>query len=151
VQNLKARLVTRFDEKILLDWANDKDVRLNSFNNTEITSESHRLWFQNLLSSNKKICFIFELNEEPFGMVRFEKKSKETVLNYLISKEFRGNGLAEPMLDLSLKKIHKIWGNSEVLAYTIPNNIPSKKSLERSGFILINEQKDRNCFIFKYS
>ena len=49
-------------------WANDKDVRLNSFNNTEITSESHRLWFQNLLSSNKKICFIFELNEEPFGI-----------------------------------------------------------------------------------
>ena len=150
MKNIKARLANAFDENLLLSWSNDPDVRLNSFNKSKISVESHKLWFKSLLSDNKKKCYIFELKNTPFGTVRFEKKTNNVVLNYLISKNFRRKGLAKSMLKLSLKKISQVWGNIDVLAYTLPDNLASKKSLESSGFNLIGEKINRNCYLYTF-
>ena len=76
MKNIKVRLANVFDENLLLNWSNDPDVRLNSFNKSKISVESHKLWFKSLLSDTKKKCYIFELKNTPFGTVRFEKKNK---------------------------------------------------------------------------
>ncbi len=150
MKNIKVRLVNAFDENLLLSWSNDPDVRLNSFNKNKISAKSHNSWFKSLLSDTQKKCYIFELSNNPFGTVRFEKKSNKVFLNYLISRNFRGMGLAKPMLTLSLRKIFKSWGTVDIFAYTFPDNFVSKKSLEGSGFKLIGEKTSRNCYLYTF-
>ena len=132
------------DEKLILKWANDPVVRKGSFNHSVITENEHHNWFINKLKDKNVLMWIFEVNQKPSGLVRFEKNSeKEAVISYQLTKSARGKKLAAEMLKLSIKKIKKIWGNIKILAFTLPQNLASIKSLEKAGFKIISELNDQ--------
>ena len=147
--NFSFRKIELIDEKLILNWSNDELVRRWSFNSELIKENEHHTWFKNKYNDNKILMWIFEVSNEPSGLVRFEKKEKKAILNYLISPSHRGRGLAVHMLSMSLNKIHENWGEINIFAFTFPENIASKKSLEKAGFCLYESNKDKLCFIFK--
>ena len=147
MNNIKARLVLEKDRDLLFEWINDSEVRKWSFNNEIISYEDHKSWFNRILNDKSILCLIFEHENKPFGTVRFEKRDKSAILNYLISRDSRGQGKAKLMLKFALKRLKHYWEKMDVFAYTLTNNIASKKSLEKSGFKLFNNKNNKACYI----
>ncbi|MDA0987475.1 MAG: hypothetical protein O3A55_07760, partial [Bacteroidetes bacterium] len=48
------------DIKIIFDWANDKEMRQNSFDLKSIAWENHVIWYNNKLNQNDSIILIGE-------------------------------------------------------------------------------------------
>lgn len=141
-------MATDQDEKLLFDWINDIDVRKWSFNHEKILLDEHKAWFKNKIDDKNVLIWIFRKNSYDIGMVRLEKEDNQAILNYLISARYRGQNYATPMLKMAIQKVKKIWRSIRVVAYTLSNNYPSIKSLERAGFILESSNDDKNCFVY---
>ena len=145
---LLLRKVTAADEKLLLRWANDPETRKWSFNSNAITPVGHKKWFKSKLNDQNVLMWILEDNNRPAGLVRLEKENNEVVLNYLIAPKERGKGLAKIMLEMAIDMKEDYWGNNKVLAYTLPKNIPSIKSLQKAGFFLVDSTDGKSCYVF---
>ena len=146
--HLSLRKVIKTDEILLFDWINDPDVRKWSFNKNSITLDVHKIWFKQKFDDVNVLMWIFEVNSTPAGLVRLEKDNSEVVINYLISSQSRGKGLASKMLKMAMNEVRSHWQNIMVFAYTLPENIASIKSLERAGFYLECSSNEKNCYIF---
>ena len=90
--------------------------------------------------------WILDYNNSPAGLVRLEKYENEVILNYLISTESRGKRLAVSMLKMAINELRCYWNNVKILAYTLPENIASIKSLEKAGFSLENSN-EKKCYV----
>ena len=143
------RKVNKNDEELLFIWANDPVVRRWSFNKEPITLDEHKSWLTKMLNDENVLFWIFEVESTPQGLVRFHKNNNEVILNYLISPESRGKGIASKMLILAMPEIRKYWANIRILAYTLPENIASMKTLEKVGFYLYSASNGKKCYVFK--
>ena len=140
------RKVKKTDEMLLFDWANDSETRKWSFNSNKINLTDHKIWFRNKLKSADVLMLILKNKNRSAGLVRFEKYNKEVILNYQISPKERGKGLASKMLKLAIKIKKENWGNIRLLAFTVPENIASIKSLLKAGFVLTNSTNEKKCY-----
>ena len=144
--SLFLRKVIMADKKLLLLWANDSETRKWSFNSNTIAPFEHKKRFKKKLNSPNVLMLILEQGNIPAGLASLEKEDDEIVLNYMIAPEERGQGLASKMLEMAMDIKENYWGNIKVLAYTLPENIASKKSLEKAGFTLMNSSEVKNCY-----
>ena len=150
-ESLLFRKATSSDEDLLLNWANNPETRKNSFNPKAINPGEHQKWFKSKLDNPKVLMWILEELNTPVGLVRLEKEEDVAVLNYLIAPDERGKGLACKMLKISMEKTGNCWGNIRVLAYTVPQNMPSIKTLIKSGFSLMNSTAEKKCYVCNLS
>jgi len=117
---------------LLFNWANDEDVRKNSFTNDKILYEDHIKWFNNKISSDKCFIFILYFGEIPAGQIRIDMESGTGVISYSIDKDFRGKGLSEIMLsqlETEVKKSIKYINN--LVGYVKFGNITSQKVFKK--------------------
>ena len=142
------RKVIKADKDLLFNWSNDPDVRKWSFSKRAIAVNEHTIWFEKKYNDPNVLMWIFEYDNLPSGLVRLEKDNSEVVLNYLIESQSRGKGLASKMLKMAMSEVRSHWQNIKVLAYTLPENIASIKSLEKAGFILDSLGDEKNCYVF---
>ena len=145
---LSLRKVNKKDESLLFNWANDFDVRKWSFNKKRITLDRHKIWFKGKLSNKNVLIWILEYKNMPAGMVRLEKEGGSILLNYLIAPKYQGKKLATKMLNMAMEELNIYWKNVKVLAYTLPNNIASIKSLENAGFFFDGLSNEKKCYVF---
>ena len=134
---------------LLLDWANDSETRKSSFNSNKINISDHKNWFRTKLNSKDTLMLILKYKNRNAGLVRFEKYEKEVILNYQIAPKDRGKGLASKMLKMAIKIKEKNWGNMRLLAFTVPKNVASIKSLPKAGFFLSDSTKEKKCYEYK--
>ena len=146
--NLILRKVTKSDEDLLFNWANDSDVRKWSFSKHFIKLDEHAKWFKKKYNDPNVLMWIFEVNNDPEGLVRLEKENNKVLLNYLIAPQSRGKRLATKMLKIAMNEVRIHWHNIKVFAYTLPENIASIKSLEKAGFLLENSNNTKKCYVF---
>ena len=149
--HLSLRKVIYTDESLLFNWANDPDVRKWSFSKNVISLDEHKIWFNKKLNNSNVLMLIFEVNNTPAGMVRLEKENGEVVLNYLIASQSRGKGLASRMLKMAMNEVKNHWQSFKVLAYTLPGNIASTKSLEKAGFLLSETDTRKNFLVYNFA
>ena len=84
------REVNRKDVQLLFDWSNDKLVRTQSYNSDAIEFKKHTKWFNQNYNSSNSLFLILEINNIPFGIVRFTINGKNAVIGISISKNYRG-------------------------------------------------------------
>lgn len=128
------RHVTIHDAKLLFDWANDKITRQNSFNSELIKWEDHINWLQNRLNRTDNLMYLFVLDLDPIGLVRFDI-AKETIIGITISPAHRGKGFGSELLKLACNKFWETNSDS-ILAYIKNDNYASQKAFRNAGFIL---------------
>ena len=145
---LSLRKVNINDENLLFSWANDYDVREWSFKKKTIRLDGHKTWFKRKLSDKNVLIWILEDKNIPAGMVRLEKEGNIILLNYLIAPQSRGKKLASKMLGMAMKELNDHWENGKVIAYTLPENIASIKSLVNAGFFLEGSSVEKKCYVF---
>lgn len=129
------RPANRNDCNLLFIWANDANVRENSFNTSNITYQEHINWFHSKLESNKSYIYICSIESNLIGQVRLDIVKDSGLIDYSIAKEFRGKGygsliLLELIDVIRLEKIKMI----ELIGRVKFINIPSQKSFVKAGF-----------------
>ncbi|MEY2923422.1 MAG: hypothetical protein RL108_2048 [Bacteroidota bacterium] len=128
---MKFRRAIEADVELLFDWANDLDVRQNAINTQLITWEGHQKWFQKRLDSSISKIFIFLLDEQPIGQVRFEFEKNVWLIDYSVDKLYRGKGLGKSMLK---EILNYFKANEPIIAYVKVENIASAKIFNSLGF-----------------
>ncbi|MCY6370411.1 GNAT family N-acetyltransferase [Clostridium ganghwense] len=120
------------DCQLLFHWANDEQVRKNSFNNKEISYEEHIKWFNKKLKSTT--CYMFILYDEkiPVGQVRIDIEDTTAIIGYSISSDFRGKGYASKMLEMLETEVKKnLLYIKKLIANVKFDNIFSRKIFKK--------------------
>ena len=144
---LNLRKATIADSKLLFDWVNDKDVRLNAIDKKTILWENHEIWYEKKLSSSEAHIFILELLGIAIGQVRYEQKEGYWVIDYSLDAAYRGRGFGKFLLSESLT----YFSGEKIKAYVLPQNIASSHVFKALHFMEAQDEKvtDVRCKIYK--
>lgn len=129
------RMAIQEDVTLYYNWANDIEVRKNSFHTDSISYEDHVRWFNTKLISGKCFFYLF-LNIEgiPVGQVRIESYSEETLIGISLDREFRGKGLSTKMLNMASAHYLNSHPEEKISAYIKCENTSSYKSFIAANF-----------------
>ena len=94
-------------ERLLFDWANETEVRRNSFTTEEIIWENHQEWYQKLLTDKSRKLYIFYRSVQPIGMIRYDITDTCARISYSVAKEFRHKGYGKAMVEQAEEVLRK--------------------------------------------
>lgn len=128
------------DLDLYFEWTNDPATRSNSFNTKDVDYQEHTNWFLRKIEDKKALLLVFE-NEEniPVGQIRIEQKTDENIIGISIEKDFRGLGLAVPMLTTACDAFFTKFQEKNIHAYIKKTNLASLNSFKKAGFEVIEE------------
>ena len=138
------RPVKASDEALLLFWANDPQVRANSFKSEQIAHADHHHWFQKGLKDPNRLLLIATTKDGcPIGQIRFDLQattdyshSRKVVLDISIDRCARGLGLSVYLVRLGIQAMERRWGSDiYVVADVLLTNTASNACFERAGFM----------------
>lgn len=133
---LRLRRACAQDLALYWRWANDPETRRNSIGSDPIPWSSHIEWFRRAIASPDKWLFVADGPYGPVGQVRFERICNAISINYSISPQFRGRGLAKGLLMLAIEALVKDVGHQiELKAVVKKSNMSSAKVFESLAFI----------------
>ncbi|GCE64762.1 UDP-2,4-diacetamido-2,4, 6-trideoxy-beta-L-altropyranose hydrolase [cyanobiont of Ornithocercus magnificus] len=139
-RKLYLRRAADSDEPLLLHWANDSEVRSNSFSPKPITSEDHNQWFQNsLINPNRLILVAVDVTSHPLGQIRFDRNpvTDNVSVDLSLDTAVRGFGLASTLLHQGIQLMQECWGKDMlVFAEVFRKNIASNLTFAHYGFTL---------------
>lgn len=123
------------DMDLLYHWANDPDVRQNSFNSDSIPYKEHVSWFNNMMANTSVLQFIMMDEGVPVGQIRLTINNDEAEIGYSIDKEYRGKGYGHSILKLVKIKITEQYPNiKKLVAKVKPENDRSNKLFRSEGY-----------------
>lgn len=130
------RVANSSDSELYFNWANDPVVRLNSFNQNEISFEDHNKWFSNKLNSPDCFFYLFVdlISNKPVGQVRIDKSGSEVVIGISIDEHFRGKSLGIEMLTKASSDYLERFPDATIVAYIKIENLPSYNLFKKAGF-----------------
>ena len=127
-------------EKLLFDWANDKEVRQQSFSSEQILWENHQSWYESSLKDPDRRIYIAYHGTTPVGMLRFdlEEEGSMAEISYSIAENFRKRGYGKEMIRCGIKAARKEAGSwakiEQFCARVKPQNEGSRRIFEALGF-----------------
>ena len=151
IEKISFREAISFDSELLFELSNDLEVRKNSINPLEIKWEEHVKWFENKISDENYLIFVFFYNLEFLGQVKFSIENVEATISISIHKKFRGLGAAKILLKKGITNlIEKNLKINTIFAFIKPINLASIKSFESVGFVYLETIKIKNKTFNKY-
>jgi len=142
---ISLRLAVEADEAMLLRWANDPQVRTNSFSPELIAPVDHYHWFQaGLANPNRLLLIAMAADGCPLGQIRFDRQPasaqgvvNEATVDLSLDCCARGQGLATELVRLGLLAMEQRWGPAtDAVAEVLPGNAASNACFARAGFAL---------------
>jgi UDP-2,4-diacetamido-2,4,6-trideoxy-beta-L-altropyranose hydrolase len=138
LNKIRLRSALLEDEDLLLKWANNSDVRKQSFTPSLITAQKHAEWFRKILVNPD--CFLFIGESEsglPIGQVRFDIDNIrcEAYIDISIDGRLRGIGIGVKLLSCALAKFKAEAPGICVFAEVLEGNVPSQRLFARLGFL----------------
>ena len=140
---ISLRPATAADEALLLRWANDPQVRANSFSPEPIKTADHHRWFQaGLANPNRLLLMATATDGCPIGQIRFDREpastgggASEATVALSLDRCARGHGLAVELVRLGLQAMEQRWGPAtDAVAEVLPSNAASNACFVRAGF-----------------
>ena len=137
---LKFRLATIEDMMLYFEWANDAEVRMQSFSSKEIDLANHEKWFIAKLNDEQCTMLIFSNTaDENIGQIRIqERDDHNAVIGISIAPAYRGLGYAKEMLKLATAYFFEHKPLFGVNAYIKETNLSSKYAFENAGFKFVD-------------
>lgn len=126
-ENLYLRPATVDDARLIFEWANDPEVRENSFNTDDILWDDHLAWFTRTLADESTLLFILMKDDAPVGQVRLANSDKWQI-SYSIASVYRGQGYGKLILQLAENElVVEGHGGEKLYAEVKMDNIASQK------------------------
>ncbi|MBL7931352.1 MAG: UDP-2,4-diacetamido-2,4,6-trideoxy-beta-L-altropyranose hydrolase [Bacteroidia bacterium] len=149
LEELTYRKANLSDMKLVFGWANDKISRANSYFSEPIPFETHKNWFEKKLKDSRCFIYIAESENKPVGMVRYEQGEHYTTVGILVSEEFRGRGMALPMLK-DTAAMYFETESMDVQAFIKTSNLASIKTFEKAGYRFLEKKDVQGAASFVY-
>lgn len=131
---LYLRPISCDDAKLLFEWANDFDVRCNSFNSAQNSWDEHKSWIERILGDeNILLCILME-DDVPVGQMRLDKDARWQI-SYSIAPAYRGQGYGKIILQLAENEL--ICGGhagEKLYAEVKKDNIASQRIFKKLGY-----------------
>jgi len=144
---IKLRKVSEKDCRLIWKWANDPEVRAESFTPKAIPYNDHVIWFERKNNDPDSYLYIAEnTDRKSVGQVRFELEGNDAIISISLDRKFRGKGYGSIIIALASQKIFEISEVNVIHAYIKKGNIASKSAFQKAGFIflenaVINDQQ----------
>lgn len=133
------------DCELLWQWANENEVRQNSFNTELIPLEKHKIWLKRVLADDNVRLYILQENNEPVGQVRLVYIGKWQI-SYSIAAPFRGQGYGRVILQLAENALIETGHvGDELFAEVKDNNIASQRIFMRLGYAEKRSERSNAC------
>ena len=121
------------DIHLYFAWANDPEVRRQSFDRRPISWAEHQSWFACRLADSVLLLAEDEAGM-PAGQVRFEPAGAAWKINYSLAAEFRGAGLAAKMLGMAIQELRRVHPGARLQAEVKAANPASRRVFGALGF-----------------
>lgn len=126
------------DCDLLFQWANDSDVRINSFHSEPIEYHTHVQWFQSKLNSTDCDMYLYVCKQTAVGQIRLDYRNGKGQISYSIAKEYRGQGYGKKMLFMIEKEVEKKV--QYLTAFVKKENQASQLVFERLGYVRADQE-----------
>jgi UDP-2,4-diacetamido-2,4,6-trideoxy-beta-L-altropyranose hydrolase len=142
---LTLRPVDATDEFLLLRWAKDPGVGVNSFSPGPIASCDHNRWFQaGLTDANRLHLIASDSFGCPLGEIRFDRcppgptiQTREALINLSLDTCARGLGLTTDLVQMGMREMEKRWGlATEAITEGHAGNAASQATFAKAGYRL---------------
>lgn len=132
---MEIRLVRKSDCDLLYEWANEKNVRMNSLDSEIIPYEVHKEWFESMLVQNNVSIYIASCEDIAIGVGRISVKNDIATISYSIDKNYRGQGLGTKLIEMLTKKIVIEHQNIyQIIGIVKKDNYASQRVFEKNGY-----------------
>lgn len=130
---------------MLLKWRNDPDTRENSANQGEIEPNAHAKWLETVLTSNRNLLLIAEIDGKPIGAFRIDKLTmyEEQVdvpdcrlISYVVAPSHRRKGYGTAIVR---EATISYGGDIALIAKIRSANTASRKILEANDFVVMGD------------
>lgn len=129
------RNASEADRELLFAWANDREVRINSFSGGGIPWTEHVEWFRRMMEDGDTCQYIYMAEGQPAGQIRVCISEEEAEISYSICAGYRGRGHGARMLELLTERVGKELPQVKRLTARVKEkNIASRKSLQKAGY-----------------
>ena len=95
---MTCRLATPADSSLYLEWANDSQVRAQSFSSNPISVAEHEKWFGSALTDPSTQLLLFQKDGQSVGQVRLRLNGNVATINYSVAGTARGQSTGLAML-----------------------------------------------------
>lgn len=125
------RAATMADARHLFEWRNDLEARTASVSRARIPWSVHLTWLSDVLDDANRDLFIAQLPRRiPVGSVRFDHRSTDWTLSWMVSPQHRGRGIGRSIV---CKAVQWAAGH-ELRAIIRPDNRASIAIAVAAGF-----------------
>ena len=138
------------DLPVYYKWVNEKEVRRNSVNQSDIDLASHKKWFEARLKNKNAVLYYFEKNGIPIGQVRFDKENDHAEIDYSIDSKFRGKGYGTIILMRAASAYMQKHPGIKIIAKVKESNAASNKVFIKTGFKALKSFTLHNAVYCKY-
>ena len=107
MENSYLRVVVPEDMDLLFAWANEPEVRANSFSTSLISYEEHEAWFEKILSVRDIRQYIYMCGDEAVGQVRVAVSGDLAEISYSVCAERRHMGHGKKMLRILKQQVKR--------------------------------------------
>lgn len=130
----RLRRASAEDAELFFRWANDPDVRRNSFRSDPIAWSDHVRWFSAKLRSASTAIWVLEVGGMPAGQVRYEAEGETAEVGISIGAEHRGRGYSVELLRRSADLACRKLAVRKLIALVIEGNEASRKAFLHAGY-----------------
>ena len=147
---LNYRKATQADVDLYYHWANDADVRRNSYQSQSIPYEQHVAWFEKKIVAPNSLLLVFENeNQIAVGQVRIETQENHAVVGISIDQHQRGKGYAVEMLIKASAAYFDSNPTKFIYAYIKKDNFASYKAFVAAGYEPLEEVIEAGVLSYK--
>jgi UDP-2,4-diacetamido-2,4,6-trideoxy-beta-L-altropyranose hydrolase len=146
-KNAMVRKAVSTDSMLYFTWANDAEVRANSYQSAPIEWHDHTRWFEEAVHSAGNAMYLYSIGAVAAAQLRLKLHEHHAVINYSVSHDFRGRGIGKWMLlhivvltQVSHAKVKFLEG------WVKKNNVASMKAFESAGYRVAEENADSVLF-----
>lgn len=129
------RRATESDCARIHHWRNAREIRCFAIDSAPISYETHLQWYMAVLVDPNRVLLIGEIDDEPVGVLRYEKDSEcATVSVYLVPGN-EGLGIGTSLIEEGSLWVEENWPDIKVIRAPIrAGNDASRAAFQSAGF-----------------
>lgn len=133
---LTLRLAELGDADLLLAWRNEPATRMSSFDTAEIAPDDHEQWFRARLASADTRIYIAEVDGEPVGQGRVDRRSELVgVISVIVEKGSRGRGIGRTLIATVSTRAARELDLEQIEAAIKLSNEGSLRAFRAAGYV----------------
>ena len=141
-KSTRLRLATADDWAMLLEWRNDEQTRIHSIDQNPVAEADHRRWLDATLVNPDRKLFVVEIDGEPVGTTRLDRRENRWEVSITVAPEQRGKGYGSVLLDLTADWFDENIGGDVILSTIKPSNPASLALFAKRGYVVVREDED---------